>query len=103
MTEGVVKKYGAWWVDCLSNRQSAGHTDCWYASGFDFSGDQSDGLMTHGSGRHQQCEVYFVGNQSVGECGGQDFCNFPGRVYSAHKSVSAGAHLTDNACCGYFV
>jgi hypothetical protein len=54
MPQGKVKKGGARRIDRPSDVQGTGHTQRRDTSRFGVACEQSDGLMTHRSDRHQQ-------------------------------------------------
>jgi hypothetical protein len=57
MAQWEVEKGGAWRIDRLRNVQRTGHTECRHAGGFDVTSNQSHGLVTHRSDRHEQQDI----------------------------------------------
>ena len=56
----VVEVHGSRWIYRFGDRVSARHADCRNTATFEFPGDQSDGLVTNGSDRHQYRDIDLV-------------------------------------------
>jgi hypothetical protein len=54
VAERIVEESRPWRIDSLGNIQGTGHAQGGDTSGFSMTGNQSDGLVTHRSDRHQQ-------------------------------------------------
>src|SRR5258708_17708824 len=59
--------------------------------------DQSNGLMTHGSSRHQQRKVGALGHQAFGNRGSDFLADAPRRIDSAHEGKSVFGQSTDES------
>ncbi len=66
MPQGVVEINGPGRVHRLGNGISTGKTQGRDTPGFNFPGDQSNGLVADGSHRHQENQIHLVINHSVG-------------------------------------
>jgi hypothetical protein len=61
MSERIIKESRPWGVDRAGNVQGTTHAQGRQASGLRVPGNQSNGLMAHGSHRDQQDNIHLIG------------------------------------------
>ena len=100
MSEREVQVHGPWRVHRRGDGQGARHGDSRDAAPFDFSCNQSDGLMAHGSGRYQHYRVDRVVLHAFCERGREDAAHLAGGVDPAHERVCVRGNLADATLAG---
>ena len=97
VTERKIKKRGAGRMHGHENINRAAHAQGGNSSSFNLAGDQSHGLMTDWSYRHQQSEVSLLRQESLDELRSQLLGDTPVRIDSAHEGKCIGSERTENA------
>jgi len=87
MSEWKIEEYRARRINRLRNIEGGGHAKRRDSGGFDNSRNQSNGLMTYGSGGHQ-IECVDVGAfEFADDFRGQLVADLSRRIYSPHKAI----------------